>query len=63
MEHAQEREFDFRMNMTLPKDVSSIIQDLDDMVNGKGDHADHTRKQIGRCILCSCGVRVQGRLK
>lgn len=33
-----------------------------DVLRGTGEHADHEREQVGRCVHCSCGVRVQGRM-
>jgi hypothetical protein len=39
-----------------------IVRDLEDMVAGQGAHAEHTRRQAGRCVVCSCGARAQGRL-
>lgn len=38
------------------------IQNLVDMLAGEGAHTGHKRRQVGRCVLCSCGIRVQGRL-
>jgi hypothetical protein len=40
-------------------EIAAGVQDLADMVAGKGRHADHQREQIGRCLYCSCGLRVQ----
>lgn len=37
------------------------VRDLEDMLAGRGAHVDHERKQIGRCVVCSCGARAQGR--
>lgn len=60
---------DFRVTDTgnLQADIAGIadkqIQDLNDMLNGRGRHEGHARKQVGRCVYCSCGVRAQGRLK
>lgn len=36
---------------------------IEGVLDGTGEHVDHTRKQIGRCVYCSCGVRAQGRMK
>lgn len=33
-----------------------------DVLTGEGAHAGHTREQVGRCVYCSCGARVQGRM-
>jgi hypothetical protein len=38
------------------------MRDLRAMVAGIGAHAGHTRRQIGRCVHCSCGARAQARL-
>jgi hypothetical protein len=45
-----------------PATLAEQLQDLANMLTGIGRHADHTRRQAGRCVVCSCGVRVQGRL-
>ena len=50
-----------------PMDQQSLayvaaIQNLQDVLTNSGTHADHTARQVGRCVLCSCGTRVQGRL-
>lgn len=42
--------------------LAEQLKDLANMLAGIGRHADHTRSQAGRCVVCSCGVRVQGRL-
>lgn len=42
--------------------AAEALNDWADMFYGEGAHAGHTQKQIGRCVSCSCGVRVQGRL-
>jgi hypothetical protein len=34
---------------------------LDDLLAGTGEHEGHTREQVGRCVYCSCGQRIQGR--
>lgn len=41
--------------------LAETLQDLSDMLAGIGRHADHVRTIAGRCTVCSCGVRVQGR--
>ncbi len=50
----------------LPPEVKQIAYDylkaMDDFLESKGDHEGHTLKQVGRCIYCSCGKRVQGKL-
>lgn len=42
--------------------IGNFLTDVDDMLTGKARHEGHTREQHGRCIFCSCGMRVQGRL-
>lgn len=44
------------------KAAAEFLNDLYDMFNGAGRHAEHTQRQVGRCVHCSCGARVQGRL-
>lgn len=46
----------------VPKRVTDYIQDLSDMLDGIGRHAGHIRTQVGRCVHCDCGARVQGRM-
>lgn len=43
-------------------EVRRFLEDAYHLLNGTGDHASHTRKQVGRCVYCSCGKRVQGRM-
>jgi len=43
-------------------DWETVIVDLEDMLHGRGRHAEHTQTQAGRCAICSCGLRAQGRL-
>ena len=42
--------------------VGNWLQDLEHMMDSTGPHEGHTLKQVGRCIYCSCGKRVQGTL-
>lgn len=42
--------------------LAEQLQDMADMLTGIGRHATHDRRQVGRCAVCSCGVRVQGQL-
>jgi len=39
-----------------------FLNDSYEVLTGTGAHADHERQQVGRCVHCSCGVRLQGRL-
>lgn len=32
---------------------------MQDVLEGTGKHKGHTVRQIGRCVYCSCGDRVQ----
>lgn len=41
------------------KEIEQYLKDVDDMLKGKGEHSYHTQEKIGRCIYCSCGMRVQ----
>lgn len=45
-----------------PAKLAATIEDLGDMVRGRGRHAGHKQRQVGRCVICSCGVRAQGRI-
>ena len=38
------------------------LHDMADMLDGVGRHATHTQRKVGRCVVCDCGTRVQGRL-
>lgn len=42
--------------------AAAALGDLYEVLTGSGAHADHTREQVGSCVHCSCGTRVQGRL-
>ncbi|MGH7606550.1 MAG: hypothetical protein ACREME_04340 [Gemmatimonadales bacterium] len=44
-----------------PATLTEQMQDMADMLAGIGRHRDHTREVAGRCTVCSCGLRVQGR--
>lgn len=46
-----------------PTQVLDALKDLADMMQGRGVHAEHTQEQSGRCVYCSCGLRVQGELQ
>lgn len=63
MKDAEEREFNFSEKPQPSPEALAAIVDLVDMIDGKGKHQTHTRQQVGRCIICSCGARAQGRLK
>lgn len=43
-------------------DVLAAFADVVDVIYGEGEHADHIREQHGKCIYCSCGARVQGKI-
>jgi hypothetical protein len=40
-------------------ELNSAVANIFDVANGTGQHAEHTREKIGRCLYCSCGERVQ----
>ncbi len=46
--------------MSEPLSLEEWFLDTNDMLNKCGAHEGHTLRQVGRCILCSCGKRVQG---
>lgn len=46
----------------LVKELEKHLIDLADVLRGTGAHAEHERRQVGRCVICSCGIRVQGRM-
>ena len=48
--------------MSGEPDVAELMRQMHDVLDGTGDHADHERKQAGRCVFCSCGARVNGRM-
>jgi hypothetical protein len=41
-------------------EIAEWLKDLSDMMDGTGKHEGHTLTQVGRCVYCSCGQRVQG---
>lgn len=40
--------------------IAGHLAELTAVLAGTGGHAGHTREQVGRCVYCSCGTRVQG---
>lgn len=50
--------------MTEPTvhEAAGVLAEMVATLAGTGRHADHVRTQVGRCVHCSCGARVQGRL-
>jgi hypothetical protein len=42
--------------------AAAAVTGLYEVLTGSGAHADHGREQVGRCVHCSCGTRVQGRI-
>lgn len=58
------------MNRPTSRDLAEIresvvvaqLQDMGDMLHGRGAHEDHEQRQVRRCVYCSCGLRVQGEL-
>lgn len=44
--------------------VADYFAEADEAIRGVDRHAGHGLEQVGRCIYCSCGLRVgQGSLK
>ena len=64
---AKTREFRVSDLGSLVTDMADIadkqVRDLGDMLMGEGNHKGHKARQVGRCVICECGVRAQGRLK
>lgn len=40
----------------MEPDWAKLMQDV---LDGTGNHSGHKVKQVGRCVYCSCGDRVQ----
>jgi hypothetical protein len=49
-----------KMTPEQVKAVEDWLADVEEMFNHTGRHEGHTLKQVGRCVYCSCGKRVQG---
>ena len=47
----------------LKQAAAQYIGDMYEVLTGTGAHAEHERHQEGRCVYCSCGIRVQGRME
>lgn len=47
----------------LMRAAAEYVDELYEVLTGTGRHADHERQQAGRCVVCSCGMLVQGRLE
>lgn len=45
------------------EDAAAALAELVGVLDGTGAHAEHERKQVGKCVYCSCGARVQGRME
>lgn len=43
--------------------IAAWMIDAAEVLERTGAHSEHAQKQIGRCVYCSCGKRVQGRMK
>lgn len=52
----------YEMTREERADILAKLADLVSVLDGSGPHVGHTRQQIGRCVHCSCGTRVQGRI-
>lgn len=48
---------------TRAEEIIAALQDMHDVLTGAGEHAAHERRQLGACVYCSCGARVQGVMK
>lgn len=46
----------------LKRAAAEFVNDSYEVLTGTGEHAVHERSQVGRCVYCSCGLRIQGRL-
>ena len=47
----------------LMRAAAQFVGDSYEILTGTGAHAEHERRQEGRCVFCSCGIRVQGRME
>lgn len=47
---------------TWLKTAHELADDLENMVAGRGAHAEHTQRQVGPCVHCSCGKYANARL-
>ena len=47
----------------LKRAAAEFVNDSYEILTGTGKHAEHEQSQAGRCVYCSCGLRVQGRLE
>jgi hypothetical protein len=49
-----------------PEQVKAVeedwLADVEEMFDSTGRHEGHVLSQVGRCVYCSCGKRVQGTL-
>ena len=52
-----------KMTPEQAKAVEDWLADVEEMFNHTGRHEGHTLGQVGRCVFCSCGKRVQGTLR
>lgn len=51
---------DPKMTPEQVKAVEDWLADVEEMFESIGRHQGHTLSQVGRCVYCSCGKRVQG---
>jgi hypothetical protein len=51
------------MTPTTQEQIIAALDNAAALLAGTGAHAGHTREQVGRCVYCSCGDRVQGRMR
>jgi hypothetical protein len=47
----------------LKRAAAQFVNDGYEVLTGTGAHAEHEQRQAGRCVYCSCGKRIQGRLE
>jgi len=47
----------------LKRAAAEFVNDIYEVLAGIGEHAAHERSQVGRCVHCSCGLRIQGRME
>jgi hypothetical protein len=48
--------------MTAETELIDALGDVVHVLHHTGRHAKHMSEQVGKCVQCSCGIRVQGRL-
>lgn len=46
-----------------PEIAAAALTQIAEVLTRTGAHAEHQQEQVGPCVYCSCGARVQGRKK